>query len=132
MSQTRQFIDQLATGEASAAKETLENMISVRAFEALDSYKKEMASSIFGGVKEAKEEETNESEEVEQIEEKEGYGGSDPLANRASYAKKHGTGQVYKKTYPGDKVGMTKAFAYDLKRSGPKGKLPEEVEVDKE
>jgi hypothetical protein len=55
MSQTRQFIDQLATGEASAAKETLENMISVRAFEALDSYKKEMASSIFGGQKETAE-----------------------------------------------------------------------------
>jgi len=65
-------------------------------------------------------------EEVE-LDEKEGYGGSDPLANRASYAKKHGTGQVYKKTYPGDKVGMTRAHAYDIKRAGPKGKLPEEV-----
>ena len=68
-------------------------------------------------------------EEVE-LDEKEGYGGSDPLANRASYAKKHGTGQVYKKTYPGDKVGMTRAHAYDIKRAGPKGKLPEEVELD--
>ena len=70
-------------------------------------------------------------EEVE-LDEKEGYGGSDPLANRASYAKKHGTGQVYKKTYPGDKVGMTKAHAYDIKRTGPKGKLPEEVELTEE
>ncbi len=52
MSQTRQFIDQLASGESSAAKESLENMISTKAFEALDVYKKEMASSIFGGVKE--------------------------------------------------------------------------------
>ena len=68
-------------------------------------------------------------EEVE-LDEKEGYGGSDPLANRASYAKKHGTGQVYKKTYPGDKVGMTKAHAYDIKRAGPKGKLPEEAELN--
>lgn len=68
-------------------------------------------------------------EEVE-LDEKEGYGGSDPLANRASYAKKHGTGQVYKKTYPGDKVGMTKAHAYDIKRTGPKGKLPEEIELN--
>ena len=65
MSQTRQFIDQLATGEASSAKETLENMISVRAFEALDSYKKEMASSIFGGVKEAKEVEKEDDEKEE-------------------------------------------------------------------
>ena len=71
MSQTRQFIDQLATGEASSAKETLENMISVRAFEALDSYKKEMASSIFGGVKEAKEVEKEDDEEEEEKDESE-------------------------------------------------------------
>lgn len=71
MSQTRQFIDQLATGEASSAKETLENMISVRAFEALDSYKKEMASSIFGGVKEAKEVEKEDDEEEEKDESEE-------------------------------------------------------------
>ena len=67
-------------------------------------------------------------EDAEQIEEKEGYGGSDPLANREKYAKQHGTGQVYKKTYPGDKVGMTKSHAYDIKRTGPKSKLPEEVD----
>jgi hypothetical protein len=69
-------------------------------------------------------------EDAEQIEEKEGHGGSDPLANREKYAKQHGTGQVYKKTRPGDKVGMTMAHAYDIKRTGPKGKLPEEIEVD--
>lgn len=67
-------------------------------------------------------------EEVEGLDEKEGYGSVDPLAARADYAKRHGTGQVYKKTYPGDKTGMSKAFAYDIKRSGPKGKLPEEVD----
>jgi hypothetical protein len=68
-------------------------------------------------------------EEVE-LSEKEGTGGSDPLANRQDYAKRHGTGQVYKKTHAGDKTGMTQAFAYDIKRSGPKGKLPEEVELE--
>ena len=68
------------------------------------------------------------NEEVEDLAEKEGTGGSDPLANRQDYAKRHGTGQVYKKTHAGDKTGMTQAFAYDIKRSGPKGKLPEEVE----
>jgi hypothetical protein len=68
-------------------------------------------------------------EEVE-LSEKEGTGGSDPLANRQDYAKRHGTGQVYKKTHAGDKTGMTQAFAYDIKRTGPKGKLPEEVEID--
>ena len=66
-------------------------------------------------------------EEVE-LDEKKGHGSSDPLANRADYAKRHGTGQVYKKTHAGDKTGMTQAYAYDIKRSGPKGKLPEEVD----
>ncbi len=50
----------------------------------------------------------------------------DPLKNREDYAKMNKQGQVYKKTYPGDKVGMTKAYAYDIKRTGPKGKLPKE------
>jgi hypothetical protein len=48
------------------------------------------------------------------------------LANRADYAKRHGTGQVYKKTHAGDKTGMTHAYAYDIKRTGPKGVLPEQ------
>ena len=61
---TRQFIDQLAAGESAAAKETLENLISNKAFEALDEYKKQMASSIFGG----KEEETETSVEVQETE----------------------------------------------------------------
>jgi len=69
-----------------------------------------------------------ESYKEEQMNVKEGNNNSDPLANRASYAKQHGTGQVYKKTYPGDKIGMTKSHAYDIKRTGPKGKLPEELE----
>jgi hypothetical protein len=53
---TREFIDQLAAGESAAAKETLENLISNRAFEALDEYKKQMAAGIFSGDK--KEEQT--------------------------------------------------------------------------
>jgi hypothetical protein len=69
------------------------------------------------------------NEEVE-LDEKKGYGESDPLANRADYAKRHGTGQVYKKTHAGDKTGMTQAYAYALRRTGPKGKLPEEVELE--
>ena len=71
-------------------------------------------------------------EEVESLDEKEGTGASDPLANRQDYAKRHGTGQVYKKTHAGDKTGMSQAYAYDIKRSGPKGKLPEEVIYEEE
>jgi hypothetical protein len=64
----------------------------------------------------------------EDLDEKEGTGASDPLANRQDYAKRHGTGQVYKKTHAGDKTGMSQAYAYDIKRSGPKGKLPEDLD----
>jgi hypothetical protein len=49
MTLTRQFIDQLAAGDTSTAKETIENDLSSRAFEALDSYKKQIAASVFGG-----------------------------------------------------------------------------------
>ena len=69
---------------------------------------------------------------AERLDEKEGHGESDPLANRADYAKRHGTGQVYKKTHAGDKTGMTQAYAYAMRRTGPKGKLPEEVEAEME
>jgi hypothetical protein len=66
MSHSRQFIDQLAIGDSSAAKDTLENIISNKAFEALDIYKKEMASSIFGGVNEAKEIKDEEEDEEDE------------------------------------------------------------------
>ena len=72
MSQTRQFIDQIASGESAAAKQSLEDMLSAKAFESLDAYKKEMASSIFGGVSEAKEsEKEDEDEEEDEKEDKE-------------------------------------------------------------
>ena len=54
MSNTRQFIDQLASGESSAAKETLESALTAKSFEALESYKKEMSAGIFGGQTEQK------------------------------------------------------------------------------
>lgn len=61
---TRQFIDQLAAGESAAAKETLENLISNKAFEALDEYKKQIASGIFNG----QTEETETEVEVQEAE----------------------------------------------------------------
>ena len=61
---TRQFIDQLAAGESAAAKETLENLISNKAFEALDEYKKQIASGIFNG----QTEETETKVEVQEAE----------------------------------------------------------------
>lgn len=45
----RQFIDQLAAGEAGAAKETIENVLSSKAFDFLDAYKQELAKNIYSG-----------------------------------------------------------------------------------
>jgi len=45
--ETSQFIDQLSAGNAAEAKETLNNLLSTRAFESLDAKKVELAKSIF-------------------------------------------------------------------------------------
>ena len=59
---TRQFIDQLAAGESSAAKETLENVLSSRSFEALDVYKKNIASNLFSNQENTPEVEVQDAE----------------------------------------------------------------------
>jgi hypothetical protein len=46
------FINQLASGQAADAKETLADLLSARAFEALDARKQELATSLFGGQQE--------------------------------------------------------------------------------
>ena len=61
--QTPEFIDQLASGNASVAKELLNDMLSARAFEALEARKVELAQNIFNGeVEEQSEEITTEEE----------------------------------------------------------------------
>jgi hypothetical protein len=45
------FIEQLAAGHAADAKETLSNLLSARAFEALDARKQELGATLFGGQK---------------------------------------------------------------------------------
>ena len=57
---TATFIDQLASGQAADAKETLSNLLSARAFEALDARKQELGATLFGG---QKQEETQTEEE---------------------------------------------------------------------
>ena len=57
---TATFIDQLAAGQAADAKETLSNLLSARAFEALDARKQELGATLFGGQVE---------EEVEELDE---------------------------------------------------------------
>lgn len=53
---TTSFIDQLAAGQSAEAKEALADMLSARAFEALDARKQELASTIFGNKEEVAQE----------------------------------------------------------------------------
>ena len=46
---TSTFIEQLAAGQAADAKETLSDLLSARAFEALDARKQELGATLFGG-----------------------------------------------------------------------------------
>ena len=46
---TRQFIDLLGAGEGAEAKSALEDLISARAFEALEAKKQEIGSTLFNG-----------------------------------------------------------------------------------
>lgn len=55
---SKQFINQVAAGDNAAAKDTIENILSARAFESLENYKKELAASVFTGKTETAEEPT--------------------------------------------------------------------------
>lgn len=57
------ILSNIAAGENSAAKEGIENMLSAKAFDALQGRKQEMASAIFGGQDESTDE-TTEDETV--------------------------------------------------------------------
>jgi len=45
----RHFIDTLAAGQSSEAKDALAELLSAKAFDALEARKKEIASTLFGG-----------------------------------------------------------------------------------
>lgn len=47
MDQVKNFIDMVAQGNNAEAKSTLEDILSAKAFEALDDKKRELASNIF-------------------------------------------------------------------------------------
>jgi hypothetical protein len=58
--QTSEFIDELASGNASGAKDILNDMLSARAFEALEGRKVELARDIFNGSEQSQEVATEE------------------------------------------------------------------------
>ena len=58
--QTSEFIDELAAGNSSVARDMLNDMLSARAFEALESRKVELAKGIFNGSEQSQEVATEE------------------------------------------------------------------------
>ena len=60
------IINNIAAGDNVAAKESIENVLSAKAFDALQDRKQEMAATIFGG-KEQEFEEVSDNEENEEI-----------------------------------------------------------------
>jgi len=61
-------INNIAAGENVAAKEGLENVLSAKAFDALQGYKQEIAATLYGGQEQGPEEDTNHEEDEEQEE----------------------------------------------------------------
>jgi len=49
MEQIQAFINQVSTGQSANAQDTLNNLISAKAMEALANKKQEMASAVFNG-----------------------------------------------------------------------------------
>ncbi len=60
---TRDFIDQVISGQNAEAQETLNDVLSNLAFDAIEQRKKDIASTLFGGV------EVNSEEQTETVEE---------------------------------------------------------------
>ena len=64
--QIQEIINQIAAGDSAAAKESIENVLSAKAFDALQGRKQEMATTLFGGKEQSDEEVTDSEEAVEQ------------------------------------------------------------------
>jgi hypothetical protein len=60
------IINNIAAGENVAAKESIENALSAKAFDALQSRKQEIASTLFGGQNQESQEVTDNEEAVEE------------------------------------------------------------------
>lgn len=60
------IINNIAAGENIAAKEGIENVLSAKAFDALQGRKQEIATTLFGGKEQESEETAENQETVEQ------------------------------------------------------------------
>jgi hypothetical protein len=82
----QEIINNIAAGENVAAKEGLENALSAKAFDALQGFKQEIASTLYGGQEQESEEDTD-HEEDEEVVYAEGVeqDGDEPLDERAKW-----------------------------------------------
>ena len=94
------FIDQIATGDALGAKNTMSDMLSAKAFEALDARKQELAASLFGGSQ-------VQEEGVEQVEE----GTMTGITLGAKVKNKQG-GYNQDVHHKGEKIGHIEAYKH--------------------
>ena len=62
--ETSEFIDNLAAGNAAAAKEALNDMLSARAFEALEGRKVELAKNLYNGKEESNDSDVQDTEDT--------------------------------------------------------------------
>jgi hydroxyethylthiazole kinase-like sugar kinase family protein len=62
----KDIINNIAAGDSAAAKEGIENVLSAKAFDALQGRKQEIASTLFGGKEQSDEEGADSEETVEQ------------------------------------------------------------------
>jgi len=62
--QIQEIINHIAAGDSIAAKESIENVLSAKAFDALQGRKQEMAATLFGGQEQSGEENANDEEET--------------------------------------------------------------------
>jgi hypothetical protein len=59
----KDIINNIAAGDNISAKEGIENVLSAKAFDALQGRKQEIASTLFGGQEQESEENTDDQEE---------------------------------------------------------------------
>jgi hypothetical protein len=61
------IINNISAGDSAAAKEGIENVLSAKAFDALQGRKQEIAATLFGGQEQEPEEVTGDEETEEEI-----------------------------------------------------------------
>ena len=100
------IINNIASGENLVAKEGLENVLSAKAFDALQGYKQEIAATLYGGQEQGPEEDTDHEEDEEEGAYAEGVDQED--GNQLDEVSLDTAAKVYKKRADNAMSGETK------------------------